>query len=58
MRVSELKQEGSTVYLDPSTVRRNRDLVKLWTLVEFKTIQNNSGEDRIYHNKRKANTTV
>ncbi len=46
MKVSELKQEGSTVYVDPSTVRRNGNLVKMWTLLDYKTIQNSG--DRSY----------
>lgn len=46
MKVSELKQEGSTVYVDPSTVRRNGTLVKMWTLVDYKTMQNSG--DRSY----------
>jgi hypothetical protein len=27
------------VYVDPDTIRRNGDLVKLWVLTDFKTIQ-------------------
>lgn len=35
-------EEGSTpytIYVDPDTIRRNGDLVKLWALMDFKTIQ-------------------
>ena len=46
MKVSEIKQEGSTVYVDPSTVRRNGNLVKMWTLVDYKTLQTSG--DRSY----------
>ncbi len=31
--------EGVTVYADPNTVRRKGDLVKMWTLFDFKTTQ-------------------
>lgn len=30
---------GYTVYVDPDTIRRNGDVVKLWALMDFKTIQ-------------------
>jgi hypothetical protein len=28
-----------TVYVDPDTIRRNGDVVKLWALIDFKTLQ-------------------
>jgi hypothetical protein len=30
---------GYTVYVDPDTIRRKRDLVKVWTLTDYTTIQ-------------------
>ena len=32
-------QAGMTVYGDPDTARRNGNLVKMWVLIDFKTIQ-------------------
>lgn len=32
-------QAGMTVYADPDTIRRKGDLVKMWVLIDFKTIQ-------------------
>jgi hypothetical protein len=37
---------GTTVYVDPDTIQRKGDLVKMWALFDFKTIQN--GEDFSY----------
>lgn len=34
---------GFTTYADPDTVRRKGNLVKMWTLRDFKTRQNNGG---------------
>ena len=30
---------GYTVYADPDTIRRKGDLVKMWILFDFKTVQ-------------------
>jgi hypothetical protein len=30
---------GETVYVDPGTIRRTGDMVKMWALYDFKTIQ-------------------
>lgn len=36
---------GATLYADPGTIRRKGDLVKMWTLHDFKTIRRSpSGE--------------
>ena len=32
-----------TVYVDPDTISRNGDVVKVWALMDFKTIQNEPG---------------
>lgn len=40
--VGEKVEEGLTVYtvyLDPDTISRNGDVVKVWALMDFKTIQ-------------------
>jgi hypothetical protein len=37
--VSGSDEEGSTVYMDPDTFRRNGDLVKRWHLYDYKTAQ-------------------
>ena len=34
---------GYTVYVDPDTIRRNGDLVKVWALTDYTTIANRSG---------------
>jgi surface-adhesin protein E len=31
--------DGRTVYVDPATIRRNGDLVKMWTLLDYTTVQ-------------------
>ena len=36
-------QVGVTVYVDPDTIHRNGDLVKMWYLVDFKTVQTVEG---------------
>jgi hypothetical protein len=33
------RDSGKTVYVDPDTIRRKGDLVKMWSLLDFKTIQ-------------------
>lgn len=35
---------GYTVYFDPDTIRRNGDLVKMWTLHDYKTTQTHEGK--------------
>lgn len=39
LSVDSKVEEGLTVYVDPDTIRRNEDVVKLWVLTDFKTIQ-------------------
>lgn len=34
---------GITVYADPDTIRRNGDVVKMWALMDFMTIQTVAG---------------
>ncbi len=32
-------QGGATIYMDSDTIRRNGNLVKVWQLIDFKTVQ-------------------
>jgi hypothetical protein len=41
--VSDSDEEGKTVYVDPTTIRRNRNLVKMWQLYDYKTVQSVAG---------------
>ena len=34
---------GTTVYADPTTIRREGDLVKMWVLFDFKTVRTKEG---------------
>jgi hypothetical protein len=36
-------QLGATMYVDPDTIRRTGDLVKMWSLLDYKTVQTSSG---------------
>ncbi len=36
-------QVGLTIYVDPDTIRRNGDLVKLWQLYDYKAVQTVGG---------------
>mgnify|MGYP001371803940 CR=1 FL=1 len=40
----ENAEAGMTVYVDPGTIRRKGDLVKMWELLDFKTIQTVAGK--------------
>jgi len=37
--VEVVTTDYQVVYVDPATIRRNGDLVKMWSLLDFKTIQ-------------------
>jgi surface-adhesin protein E len=39
MWVSANNQVGLTIYVDPDTISRNGDLVKLWQLYDYKAVQ-------------------
>jgi hypothetical protein len=41
--VSEDKQEGRTVYVNPDAIRRSGNLVKMWALLDYKTTQKRGG---------------
>ncbi len=40
-----------TVYVDPDTIRRERNLVTLWQLIDFKTMQGNRSPTRFLSTK-------
>ena len=37
--MSDSDEAGKTVYVDPTTIRRNSNLVKMWQFYDFKTVQ-------------------
>ena len=43
MVASSQSQGGYSVYVDPATIRRQGDLVKVWSLFDYKTIQAAAG---------------
>jgi hypothetical protein len=43
VKVSDSDETGKTVYVDPATVRRNSNLVKMWQFYDYKTVQTVGG---------------
>jgi hypothetical protein len=43
VKVSDGDEAGKTVYVDPTTIRRNSNLVKLWQLYDYRTVQTVGG---------------
>ncbi|MFI5222990.1 MAG: surface-adhesin E family protein [Nitrospirales bacterium] len=43
VKVSDGDEAGRTVYVDPATIRRNSNLVKMWQLYDYKTVQTVGG---------------
>ncbi len=43
VKVSESDEAGKTVYVDPTTIRRNSNLVKMWQFYDYKTVQTVGG---------------
>ena len=39
VKVSDSDEAGKTVYVDPTSIRRNSNLVKMWQFYDFKTVQ-------------------
>ena len=39
IKVSDSDEAGKTVYVDPNTIRRNSNLVKMWQFYDYKTVQ-------------------
>ena len=46
-------QIGMTTYADPSTIRRKGDLVKMWQLNDFKTVQTVEGNSFLSTKKQR-----
>ena len=43
VKVSDRDEAGKTVYVDPATIRRNSNLVKIWQFFDYKTVQTVGG---------------
>ena len=43
IKVSDSNVAGKAVYVDPSTIRRNSNLVKMWQFYDYKTVQTVGG---------------
>jgi hypothetical protein len=43
VQVSDTDEAGKTVYVDPATIRRNRNLVTMWQFYDYKTVQTVAG---------------
>ncbi len=43
VKVSDGDEAGKTVYVDPGTIRRNSNLVKMWQFYDYKTVQTVGG---------------
>jgi len=42
-KVSESDEAGTAVYVDPATIRRDSNLVKMWQFYDYKTVQTVGG---------------
>jgi hypothetical protein len=43
VKVGDGDEAGKTVYVDPATIRRNSNLVKMWQFYDYKTVQTVGG---------------
>jgi hypothetical protein len=43
VKVSDSDETGKTVYVDPATIHRNSNLVKMWQFYDYKTVQTVGG---------------
>jgi hypothetical protein len=43
VKVSDRDEAGKTVYVDPATIRRVSNLVKIWQFFDYKTVQTVGG---------------
>ncbi|TKB89548.1 MAG: hypothetical protein E8D41_13150 [Nitrospira sp.] len=43
VKVSDRDEAGKTVYVDPATIRRNSNLVKMWQFYDYQTVQTVGG---------------
>ena len=51
VKVSDSNEAGKTVYVDPTTIRRNSNLVKMWQLIDYKTMQGGRSPSRFSSTK-------
>lgn len=52
------RNEDMTQYIDPETIRRNGEQVKLWVLLDFKTVQTGYGGEGIHQSALKQKLTA
>jgi hypothetical protein len=43
VKVNDGDETGKTVYVDPATIRRNSNLIKMWQFYDYKTVQTVGG---------------
>ena len=43
VKISDSEEAGTTVYVDPATIRRDSNLVKMWQFYDYKTVQTVGG---------------
>jgi len=43
VKVGDSDEAGKTIYVDPSTIRRDSNLVKMWQFYDYKTVQTVGG---------------
>ncbi|MEK6670443.1 MAG: surface-adhesin E family protein [Nitrospirota bacterium] len=43
VKVSDSDETGKAVYVDPATIRRNSNLVKMWQFYDYQTVQTVGG---------------
>lgn len=43
VKVSDSDETGKIVYVDPTSIRRNSNLVRMWQFYDFKTVQTVGG---------------
>ena len=43
VKVNDGDEAGKTVYVDPATIRRNSNLIKMWQFYDYKTVQTVGG---------------
>jgi hypothetical protein len=43
VKVNDSDETGKTVYVDPTTIHRNSNLVKMWQFYDYKTVQTVGG---------------
>ena len=43
VKIGDGDEAGKTVYVDPATIRRNSNLIKMWQFHDYKTVQTVGG---------------